>query len=72
EPALQALAQRYRVSYSREAPDAHGDYEVGHSVGVFVFDRAGRARLLVRPEDAAPDLAADLDRLAGEAGPGVH
>jgi protein SCO1/2 len=72
EPALQALTRRYRVSYTREAPDARGDYAVSHSVGVFVFDRAGRARLLVRPEDAAPDIAADLDRLASDAVPGVH
>jgi protein SCO1 len=72
DPALQELTRRYRVSYTREAPDAHGNYEVSHSAGVFVFDRAGHARLLVRPDDAAADIAADLDRLASEAVPGVH
>lgn len=64
EDALAALARRYRVSYSRDAPDAHGGYAVSHSGGVFVFDRAGRARLLIRPGDPAPGIAADLERLA--------
>jgi len=64
DEALEALVRRYRVAYSRDKPDAHGEYAVSHSGGVFVFDGAGRARLLVRPEDAAPEIAADLERLA--------
>lgn len=61
--ALDRLARRYRVSYSLGKPDANGDYDVAHSSGVFVFDAAGRARLLVRPDDPAPAIAADLGRL---------
>jgi len=64
EDALAALARRYRVSYSREPPDAQGEYAVSHSGGVFVFDRTGRARLLIRPDDPVPGIAADLERLA--------
>lgn len=64
DKALEALVRRYRVAYSRDKPDAHGEYAVSHSGGVFVFDATGRARLLVRPEDAAPEIAADLERLA--------
>ena len=61
---LEALTRRYRVAYSRDKPDAHGDYAVSHSGGVFVFDGQGRARLLLRADDAAPGIAADLERLA--------
>ncbi|MGH8686249.1 MAG: SCO family protein [Burkholderiales bacterium] len=64
EDAIEALTRRYRVSYTRDKPDAHGDYAVSHSGGVFVFDGKGRARLLVRPDDAAPGIAADLERLS--------
>jgi protein SCO1/2 len=63
--AVDALARRYRVGYSLGAPDASGQYEVTHSGGVFVFDRDGRARLLIRPDDPLPSVIADLDRLAG-------
>jgi protein SCO1 len=60
---LEALTRRYRVTYALGAPDASGNYDVAHSGGVFVFDRSGRARLLARPEDPAPAITADLERL---------
>jgi protein SCO1 len=60
---LEALTRRYRVTYALGTPDASGAYDVSHSGGVFVFDRAGRARLLARPDDPAPAIAADLERL---------
>jgi protein SCO1 len=63
---LQQLGKRYRVTYSRDAPDAHGDYAVTHSSAVFAFDGEGRARLLFLPSNSAADIAADLQRLAGE------
>jgi protein SCO1 len=61
---LDRLTRRYRVSYRLGKPDASGDYDVTHSSGVFAFDRQGRARLLVLPDDALPGLVADLARLA--------
>ena len=61
---LAALAKRYRVTYSLGKPDAGGDYEVTHSDAVFVFDRTGRARLLIRPEDPVSAITADLERLS--------
>lgn len=64
---LDALAKRYRVAYSRDAPDAHGDYAVSHSSAVFAFDGEGRARLLIQPEMSAQDIAADLAQLVGGA-----
>jgi protein SCO1/2 len=60
---LDALAKRYRVAYSRDAPDAHGGYNVSHSSAVFVFDGEGRARLVIAPELGADEIAADLTRL---------
>jgi len=63
---LQELCKRYRVTYSRDKPDAHGDYAVTHSSAVFAFDGEGRARLLFLPSSTAGDIAADLRRLAGE------
>ncbi len=64
--ALDALTRRYRVSYALGKPDADGDYDVTHSSGVFVFDRRGRARLLILADAAPQAIEADLRRLAAE------
>jgi len=60
---LQALAKRYRISYSYGEPDASGDYVVTHSSAVFVFDAQGKARLMVLPNDGDKAIAEDLERL---------
>lgn len=62
--AIRALTKRYRVTYAYGEPDTTGDYDVSHSVGVFVFDGAGRSRLLILPRDPVEAISADLDRLA--------
>ena len=61
---LQTLTKRYRVSYSYGKPDKAGNYEVTHSTAVFVFDRKGRSRLLIRPGDTTTAITADLNQLA--------
>lgn len=68
--ALAALARRYRVAYS-VAPATRGEPpEVSHSSAIYVFDRQGKARLLVSSlSSARPDIAgvaADLTRLLRE------
>ncbi|HEX6634054.1 MAG TPA: SCO family protein, partial [Usitatibacter sp.] len=63
EDELEDLARRYRVSYSRSKPDANGEYEVMHSSGVFGFDAAGHARLLILPGASEADIEAALGRL---------
>ena len=63
DPTLRALTKRYRVTYSRGKPDAHGFYEVSHSSAVFVFDRKGRIRLMTTPQDKSAVVTADLRRL---------
>ena len=68
DDALRKLAKRYRVVYSQGKPDKEGEYEVMHSGGVFVFDRSGRARYLVMPDDPVSAITKGLDRLAVSAG----
>ncbi|MGW8269203.1 MAG: SCO family protein [Burkholderiales bacterium] len=60
---LDALTKRYRVAYSHDAPDAHGNYAVSHSSAVFAFDAEGRARLVIASALGAQEIATDLKRL---------
>lgn len=60
---LQALAKRYRVSYSYGPADANGRYEVNHSAAIFVFDRKGRVHLLMNYKNGAAAMAHDLQQL---------
>ncbi|MGH9643091.1 MAG: SCO family protein [Terriglobales bacterium] len=60
---LTALTKRYRVAYRRSEPDPSGWYAVSHSSAVFVFDRNGRARLLIGPSETAAQISEDLGAL---------
>lgn len=66
EEELTELTKRYRITYGYGKPGDSGDYEVSHSSAVFVFDRAGEARLMVRSSDGVDAIAADLKRLDAE------
>lgn len=61
---LQALAKRYRVSYSYDKPDADGQYAVNHSAAIFVFDRKGRVSLVMNYKNGADAMAHDLKQMA--------
>ena len=63
---LHALTKSYRVTYGYDKPDAHGNYEVSHSSGVYVFDTTGKARLLIRPTDSIAAIDHDLRKLLSE------
>ncbi|BBP04395.1 photosynthetic protein synthase I [Sulfuriferula plumbiphila] len=63
DDALDALTRRYRVVYSRDKPDAQGNYAVNHSSAVFIFDNSGKARLLGSSSSKAPEITQDLRRL---------
>jgi protein SCO1/2 len=68
--ALTALARRYRVAYS-VVQGPHGrSPDVTHSSVIYVFDKQGKARLLVSSlSSSRPDIAgvaADLTRLLRE------
>ena len=66
QAALHALTKMYRVTYGYDKPDAQGNYSVSHSSAVYIFDRMGEARLLVRPEDPVSAISNDLKRLLAE------
>lgn len=66
QAAVRALTKSYRVSYGYGKPDAKGNYTVSHSSAVYVFDRDGEVRLLVRPTDTVPAITHDLKRLLAE------
>ncbi|SDV51010.1 SCO family protein [Chitinasiproducens palmae] len=57
------LAKRYRVAYEAAHASDDGAYEVMHSAGVYVFDRAGRARLVAMEGDKDAAILADVQRL---------
>lgn len=67
EEELTELTIHYRVGYGYGEPDASGNYEVSHSSAVYVFDRTGEARFMIRTPDQVAAIAADLRRLVNEA-----
>jgi protein SCO1/2 len=61
---LASLARRYRVAYSVDPHGANGAYEVTHSSGIYAFDRAGKARLLISSLSSdKPDIAGTTEDL---------
>ena len=66
QEALRAFTKRYRVTYGYDKPDAQGHYNVSHSSAIYIFDRKGQARLLVRPQDSIAAISGDLQRLLAE------
>ena len=64
EAALRDLAKRYRTTFGYDDPDDRGNYNVSHSSAVYVFDGQGEARLLLRPDLSAEQIARDLTQLA--------
>jgi len=63
---LRALTREYRVTYGYDKPDKNGNYAVSHSSAVYIFNRKGEARLLVRPTDTMEAIEHDLKRLVNE------
>ncbi len=66
EPELRDLTKRYRTTFGYDEPDADGNYNVSHSSAVYVFDRSGNARLLLRPGLTPQQVSEDLAHLASE------
>lgn len=64
ESELRALAKRYRTTFGYGKPDAQGNYVVTHGLAVYVFDHNSAARLMILSQETAPQIAADLKRLA--------
>ncbi len=58
--ATAAAASEFKVFFAAQQPDASGDYTVDHSGGIYVFDPAGRLRLLMRPGSTIDAMANDI------------
>jgi protein SCO1/2 len=65
---IEAITRRYRVAFSYGKPDAHGNYVVDHSAGVYIFDRNGRIRLLASDSNPPSAWLHDLRQLIAEPG----
>ena len=61
--AVEALSKRYRSAFTREPGGSDDSYAVSHSSAIYVFDRAGRARVLATPSASHDDLVHDLKLL---------
>ncbi len=60
---LEQVAGEFKAFVSRNQPNDAGYYTVDHTAASFVFDRRGRARLLVPHDFSGEDWAADLHAL---------
>lgn len=63
---IEAMARRYRVAYQMAPTDDAEDYEVRHSKAVYVFDRQGRARLMITDTNDTEAITHDLRQLAAD------
>lgn len=62
-PTLERLAKEYKIVYQKTAVKAADDYLIDHSAGTYVYDPAGKLRLLI-PYGSSPDaIAQDLKTL---------
>jgi protein SCO1/2 len=60
---LRKLAQEYKVVYEKTSGKTADDYLMDHSAGTYIYDQAGRLRLLM-PYGSGPDMIAhDLKSL---------
>lgn len=60
---IDAVANRYRVTYAYGEQDASGNYDVTHTSAVFAFDKQGEAHFMIRERDTLESTVADLDQL---------
>ena len=60
DETLKRLAKEYKVVYQKTSVKAADDYLIDHSAGTYIYDPAGRLRLLM-PYGSSPDaIAHDL------------
>jgi len=66
ESTTSALAREFKFYYSAQKADAHGNYSVDHGSAIYVFDPAGRLRLLMNPKMSIDAMASDVGLLLKE------
>lgn len=59
-PATRAVAQDFRVFFSKVQGESAAGYSLDHSAMSYVFDPQGRIRLLIRHGESPERIAADL------------
>ena len=64
---LTSLTGRYHASFKLDPPERDGNYTVEHSNSVYIFDPAGRVRLLTDATDKPTLITHDLRALIGGA-----
>jgi protein SCO1/2 len=68
EATTERTVREFKGSFHVNQPNEHGSYTVDHTGQVYVFDSAGRIRLLIRPDGATPEsIAHDVRMLLREA-----
>lgn len=60
---INAVANRYRVTYDYDDEDTYGNYTVTHTSAVFAFDPQGDAHFMIRDNDTLESIVADLKQL---------
>lgn len=70
EATTAAMAKDFKVYYAAEKPDDKGAYAVAHHSSIFVFDAAGRLRLLMNQAVPLESLVHDLKLLLNDASTG--
>lgn len=63
---IDAVANRYRITYEYGDIDANGNYDVTHSSAVFAFDQYGQAAFMIRESDSMTSIVADLNSLISD------
>lgn len=63
-----AAAGLYQVFYEREPGQTTADYQLSHSVHIYLIDTAGRVRATFGGDVPLPDMVAAVRRLAREEG----
>ncbi len=67
EDATRDIAREFRVFYNKVTGESAPGYNLDHSATSYVYDPAGRLRLLIRYGETPARIAADLRRLLGAA-----
>jgi protein SCO1 len=70
--AIARTAREFKIFYQKSPGGSPQTYSVDHSSGTFVFDPAGRVRLLVGYGQGAEVFAHDVRQLLRQASPGAR
>jgi protein SCO1 len=60
ESQIADTAHHFKISASKQPPDARGNYSIDHSAGTYVYDPQGKIRLYMNYGTSAAAIAHDL------------